>query len=341
MMRGKLIIAAIAALVGFAAAANVGSPANAADPVRIRIGWVVLPGELQSVLFAKEGIAKNNGKTYVMEPIRHQGTPSMITAMAGGELEIAPLAFSTIAIAIQNAGLTDLRIISDEFKDGFPGYHTNPYMVRKDGPIQKVTDLRGKIVATNAAGSAVDIASKAMLKKAGLEAPRDYTIVEASFPNMKAMLLEKKVELIPAVPPFAFDPQLLAEARTLFTQKEALGLTQMIVWCARDSFIKKNRAVVVDFMEDATRAVRWYIDPANRDEVLKILSDTMKIPPERLSGWVFTKKDMYRDPNLMPDLDALQANMDLQAELGLIKGKINVKQYADLSIIEEAVKRIK
>lgn len=334
--RKHVFAAAVAAAVGFAA-----TVANAADPVKIRIGWVVLPGELQPVLFAKEGIAKNNGKSYVMEAIRFQGTPPMITAMAGNELEIAPLAFSTIAIAIENAGLTDLRIISDEFKDGYEGYHTNPYMVRKDGPIQKVTDLRGKIVATNAAGSAVDIASKAMLKKAGLEAPRDYTIVEASFPNMKAMLLEKKVELIPAVPPFAFDPGLLAEARTLFTQKEALGLTQMIVWCARDSFIKKNRAAVVDFMEDATRAVRWYIDPANRDEVLKILSDTMKIPPERLSGWVFTKNDMYRDPNLMPDLKALQANIDLQADLGLIKGKVDVAKHADLSIIEEAVKRIK
>ena len=334
--RKHVFAAVIAVSVCFLAGA-----AQAADPVKIRIGWVVLPGELQPVLFAKEGIARHNGKTYQMEAIRFQGTPPMITAMAGNELEIAPLAFSTIAIAIQNAGLTDLRIISDEFKDGFQDYYTNPYMVRKDGPIQKVGDLRGKIVATNSAGSAVDIASKAMLKKHGLEAPRDYTIVEASFPNMKAMLLEKKVDLIPAVPPFSFDPGLLAEARPLFVQKEALGLTQMIIWCARDSFIQKNRAAVVDFMEDATRAVRWYTDPANRDEAVKILSDAMKIPPERLSSWVFTKNDMYRDPNLMPDLKALQANIDLQADLGLIKGKIEVAKYADLSIIDEAVKRIK
>lgn len=317
------------------------STAYAADPVKIRISWVVLPGELQPVLFAKQGVAKHQGKSYTMEAVRYQGTPPMITAMAAGELDIAPLAFSTIAIAIQNAGLNDLRIISDEFKDGYQDYFSIPYMVRKDGDIKRVEDLKGRIVATNAAGAAVDIASKAMLKKHGLVAPRDYTVVEASFPNMKAMLLEKKVELIPAVPPFSFDPGLNAEARPLFRQKEALGLTQMIIWCARESFIKKNRAAMVDFMEDVTRAIRWYKDPANRDEAMKILGDAMKVPPERLASWVFTKNDFYRDDNLMPDLDALQSNIDLQADLGLIKGKLNVKQYADLSIIQEAVKRIK
>jgi NitT/TauT family transport system substrate-binding protein len=335
MTRGKLIIAAIVAALGFVAAAQ------AADPVKIRIGWVVLPGELQPVLFAKAGIAKNNGKTYVMEPVRFQGSPPTVTALAAGELEIAPLAFSTVAIAIQNAGLTDVRIISDEFKDGVEGYHSNPFMVRKNGPIQKVADLKGRIVATNAVGAAVDIASRAMLKKHGLEPPRDYTIVEASFPNMKAMLLEKKVELIPAVPPFAFDPGLLAEARTLFTQKEAVGTTQMVIWAARAGWLQKNRAAVVDFMEDATRAVRWYLDPANHGEAVKILSEAMKMPPERLNDWVLTKKDFHRDPDMRPDLRALQANLDLQYELGFMKSKLEISQYADLSIIEEAVKRIK
>src|SRR5688572_17930309 len=121
----RILAAAITAALSFVGAAQ------AADPVKIRIGWVVLPGELQPVLFAKEGIARNNGKTYIMEPVRFQGSPPTVTALAAGELEIAPLAFSTVAIAILNAGLTDVRIISDEFKDGVEGYHSNPFMVRK------------------------------------------------------------------------------------------------------------------------------------------------------------------------------------------------------------------
>ena len=63
----KLALVAVLAVIAF------GATAQAADPVKIRIGWVVMPGELQPVLFAKEGIAKNNGKTYIMEPVRFQG----------------------------------------------------------------------------------------------------------------------------------------------------------------------------------------------------------------------------------------------------------------------------
>ncbi len=63
----------------------------------------------------------------------------------------------------------------------------------------------------------VDVAMRAMLRKHGLEANRDYTIIEAPFPAMRPMLAEKKVDLIPAVLPFTFDPELKKISRTLFT----------------------------------------------------------------------------------------------------------------------------
>jgi NitT/TauT family transport system substrate-binding protein len=98
--------------------------------------------------------------------------------------------------------------------------------------------------------------------------------------------------------------------------------------------------VLVDYMEDMLRIERWYLDPKNHDEVAKIASKLLKIPPERF-GWLFTKKDYYRDPNMMPDLVALQRNVDTVAEMGFIKSTIDVKKYSDLSLIEEAAKRLK
>ena len=126
----------------------------------------------------------------------------MITAIANNELEIGDLAYSTLPIAIENAGMDDIRVIADEFQDGVPGYRDDEFEVLADGPIKKVEDLKGKVVATNAVGSGVDVAMRAMLRKHGLEANRDYTIIEAPFPAMNAMLAEKKVDLIPTVLPF-------------------------------------------------------------------------------------------------------------------------------------------
>jgi ABC-type nitrate/sulfonate/bicarbonate transport system substrate-binding protein len=310
-----------------------------ADPVKIREGWVA-PGNWASIWLQKKDLAKHLGQSYTMDPVHFVGTPPMVTALANNETEVANLAYSTLGIAIQNAGLKDLRIICDEFQDGVPDYYSQEFMVLKDGPIQRVEDLKGKVVATNAEGSAVDVAMKAMLHKHGLEPNRDYTVVEAPFPAMRAMLAEKKVALIPAVLPFSYDPALRSIGRDLFVQKEAIGVADMVVWVARKPFIDKNRAAVVDFLEDTLRITRWYEDPANHQAAMQILGDLVKRPPA-IFDWAFTKRDVYHDPNLLPNLTALQSNVDLTRQLGFVKGDFKVKDYADLSMIEEAAKRLK
>jgi sulfonate transport system substrate-binding protein len=331
----KLALAGVCVLGIFGSGA-----ANSAEPVKIRMGWVAPVANWGSILLEKKDLAQHMGKSYELETIRFQGTPQMITAIANNELEISNLAYSSLAIAIENAGLDDIRVIADEFQDGVADYFSQQYYVRKDSGITKVEDLKGKVIGTNGAGSAVDVAIRAMLKKHGLEDKRDYTMLEGPLPAMPAMLLEKKADLIPAVLPFALNPKLREEGKILFEQKEILGVTQMISWNARKGFIEKNRAAMVDFMEDMLRITRWYIDPKNHDEVAQIASRITKAPPERF-GWVFTKQDTYRDPNLIPNLEALQRNVDVTRELGFVKNKIDINKYADLSLVKEAAKRIK
>ena len=310
-----------------------------ADPLKISEGWVA-PGNWASIWLQKKDLAKHFGQSYVLVPEHYVGTPPMITALANNQVDIANLAYSTLGIAIDNAGLSDLRIVSDEFQDGVPGYYSQEFMVLKDGPIHKVEDLKGKVVATNAEGSAVDVALKAMLHKHGLEPKRDYTVIEAPFPAMRSMLAEKKVDLIPAVLPFSYDPALQSIARDLFTARDALGISDFVIWVARKPFIDKNRAALVDFFEDTLRITHWYEDPANHDAATKILGDLVKWPPA-IFGWAFTHRDVYHDPNMLPNLGALQRNVDMTHELGFTKGSLDVKKYSDLSIVEEAAKRLK
>jgi NitT/TauT family transport system substrate-binding protein len=125
----------------------------------------------------------------------------------------------------------------------------------------------------------------------------------------------------------------------LFNLTEGLGTSQFLMFAARKATIDKNRAAMVDLMEDMIRIERWYLDPKNQDDVRKVASDLVKQPPERF-GWLFTGKDYYRDPNMAPDLAALQRNVDLTAEMGFISSHIDVKQHSDLSLIEEAAKRL-
>ena len=319
--------------------------AASADPLKIRMAYVVPVANWASILFEKPGLAQHMGKSYTLEVTQYNGTPPQITALANNELDIADLAFSSFALAVQNAGMADLRVIADEFQDGVDGYYTDEFFVLKGSPIRTVKDLKGKVLATNAAGSAVDIVMRSMLRKNGLDDRSDVSVVEAAFPNMYAMLSQQKVDVIPGVVPFSFNPKLRDESRVLFTQKEAVGRTQMIVWAARAGFLEKNRAAMQDFMEDAIRAVHWWLDPNNHKEAVEIAARVSKRPAASFDSWLFLKRgqsgDYYRDPNLVPDLGALQANVNLQHELGLLKTGMDVKKYADLGLVESAAKRVK
>lgn len=333
----KFIGAAAVAVIALSAAA-----ASAAEPTKLRQGWVVAPADSPLFLFGKKGITKHEGTSYTLDAPRFNGTPPMITALAGGEIDLVPFAYSTFALAIENAKMNDLRVIADIFQDGVEGYHTNKYYVLKDSPIKTVEDLKGKVLAANANGSALDIAMRAMLRKNGLEDKKDVTIIEVGFPNMKAVLNDKKVDVISAVLPFSEDKELLAASRTLFTQKDAIGRSQMLILTAKADFIQKNRAALIDYLEDYLRLLRWYEDQANHDEVVKLVSDYSKIPAPVFDSWMFIKgKDYYRDPAGMPELTALQSNLDLAQQLGFVKGKIDVSKYVDLSLVQEAAKRVK
>jgi sulfonate transport system substrate-binding protein len=311
-----------------------------AEPLKLRVAYVVPVTNIASILFAKDGIAKHNGKTYIFDAVRYQASTTQIIALANGELDIALLGFTSLPLAIENARMGDLRAFIGELQDGAPGYYSNEFAVLADGPVRQVEDLKGKILATNAQGSAVDIGMRARLLKNGLEAKRDYTIIEAQFAAMRAMLGERKADLVPNVPPFSQHPDMLKIARTLFTQADGIGVSELGLWVARADYIQKNRAALTDFLEDYLRMVRFYTDPANHDEAVAIAASFMKLPTSTFQDWLFTKKDYYRDPAGRIDVASLQRTYDVQRELGFLKSNIEAGRYVDLSIVEEAGKRI-
>ena len=311
----------------------------AAEPVKIRIGWITAPASLVPMLFLKPGIAKHNGKSYTFEPTNFGSSNLQITAISQGEIDIAAFGYTSFPLAVQNGGLADLRIIADEIQDGAPGYYSTPYFVRKDSGIEKIEDMKGKVAATNGLGSGVDIAMRSALNKHGLQVTRDYTMIEAPFPAHKAILKEKKADLVVGVLPFSYDPELNEFARPLFNTQSGIGSIALSFWAARKGFIDKNRAALVDLMEDYGAVLRWYYDPANHEEAVALTAGFLKRPPAAFESWLFTNKDFYRDPDGKPDLQVVQSSIDKVKELGFIKDTLDVSKHADLTIVEEAAKR--
>jgi NitT/TauT family transport system substrate-binding protein len=335
-MRRYSFIGAVLALAAILASASA-----AAEPLKVRVGWAVVPGQLTAILFLKPEILKHYGTSYTVETVKFRGSAPQITALAAGELDLAALAFSSVGLAIQNAHMDDIRVVADLYQDGIEGYYTSEYMVLADGPIKTIEDLKGKVLASNGIGGAIDMAMRKILLDHGLKEKRDYRIVEVEFPNMTAALKQKKVDLAGEVTPFSIAAHKDGVLRTLFTLQGAMGPAQTTLLAARAGFLKDHRAQLVDFFEDWIRATRWYLDPRNHGEAVDILAGFTKTPKAEFDDWVFTKKDYYRDPDGKPNMAALTSNLKVQKELGLLDMDIDVAKYADLSLVEDAAMRLK
>ncbi|HTT78693.1 MAG TPA: ABC transporter substrate-binding protein [Stellaceae bacterium] len=315
---------------------------GAGAPYVIRVGWVVTPGHLAPLIEElgrrKPQLFKHLGKSYIMEAVHFRGTTPEIEAQAIGDLQVASFSSAAVALAITNAHL-DERVVADVVSDGMHGYFSEDFVVRADGPIKTIADLKGKRVATNAIGSASDEAMRTMLHKHGLK-DSDFTTVEAGFANMPAMLEEGKVDMIGVLPQFAHGIIGNPQYKVLFTAKDAVGPSQAVVWAIRAGVIKAHRAAFVDFFEDHIRARRWLLDPKNRKEALAITSYVTKQPESQLA-FAFTKKDFYRSPDARPDLASMQREIDDSVKLGVLPKPVTLSPtYVDLSLIEEAKKRI-
>lgn len=327
-------------LIGVGFGALLMAQSAAADPVTIRSGYTVMVSGFSPLVLEKKDIMRHYGQSYVLEPRHFQSTSLELTALASGDADIVSLGYSTLAVAVLNAHLDDIRVVADANEDGAGGHKSVPFMVRNDGGIARVEDLKGKVIATNGAGGAFDVAMRWMLHQHGLDDKRDYSAIETDYANMPAMLLSRKAALIIGAMPWALNPELQANAHILFTAADALGRSQMTVMASRAPFIAAHRAAMVDFFEDMMRVERWFRDPANHQAAVAIAANLTKQPAAGLDPYLFTKNDSYVDPTLHPDLDSLQRNIGVMKALGFISADVPVKNYADLSLVEEAAKRL-
>ena len=334
MVRIRIVMAVVTMM------AVAGGPVRAADPFTIRIASVGVAAILP-IVFGKPDILKHSGTSYSVEFVNFAGSSAALTALGTGDIQIAGLAYSSLGLAIQNAHMTDIRIILDGFQDGVGDNFSTPYLIRNDSGIKTVEDLKGKVLASNGIGGAVDMGIRFNLRKHGMEEKRDYTIIEAQFPSMRAVLAEKRADMIGVVPPFVYDPWLQENAHALFTEKDSLGTTQQLVYVARSGLLAERHAAFLDFAEDMQRGLHYMLEPEHRAEAIEIAARFTKQPARNFESWFLTKRDYFRDPAGRPNLENLQRNMDTQRELGFLKDPIDVKQYADFSFLDEAQKRLK
>jgi len=333
----SLRLALAAALLALCAA-----PALA-DPVTIRMDWAQTPGQFAPLIpttpqYAPE-IYRHYGKSYVVEPLKMAGGGATLTALATGNTDVSTLSPQTLVLGVTNAKI-EMRVIAQQLSTEVPGYLQTYFWVHAD-EVKTIEDLKGKVIGVSAIGSNVDSAARMVLAKRGMTPPRDFQVLEISFPTQFAALMDRRIDAAVLVPPFHLKAQADPSVKPIFSVGDAFGPVETLIWITRADFVAKNRAALVDMLEDNIRMRRWIFDPKNRAAAVRQVADYTKLPAEGLDQWVYTHGDYYFEPNALVDIPRLQKNVELMKEAGIVPTAIDVGPYVDMSLAKEAAARIK
>ena len=72
-----------------------------------------------------------------------------------------------------------------------------------------------------------------------------------------------------------------------------MGRSQMITHVARERFLQKHRAEMVDFLEDYIHVLHYLSDRAHHQQAADVVAEATKQNPSLFESWIFTNKDYY------------------------------------------------
>lgn len=282
----------------------------------------------------KENVLKRHGKEYVLDVTYTRGTPEAASLLAAGQADFATLSLPAFATAVaKNAVLGGLKIVADNFQDAREGYASQVFYVLEESGVRSIADLKGKTIAVNAFGTAVDLLLRVALKKSGLDPRRDVRIVEISFPSIGAAIREKRVDCGVLPLPFGATERAKGGLRAVFQGKDALPPYAVIFQAATSDFLKAQPAAAKAWLADYVDGLHWLYDPANRKKAVELAATLSKSPPEVVESYFLTKNDYYRDPDACLGAEQVQPPLDAMVAEGLLTARIEARPYVDMSFL--------
>jgi ABC-type nitrate/sulfonate/bicarbonate transport system substrate-binding protein len=233
--------------------------AAAQTPPTIRFGRGFAAEEQVWLMSVRKDLTPNQGKAYNLNQILFQANPERFQAFLAGELDggTAP----GLAVMFAHAQGVDMKIVASICLEASgPGIFTTQYMVKDDGPIKSVKDLKGGTIAVVGIKTATDLWARAGLINAGLAPDKDTKVVPMGFPVIGDAVRTGKVSAGTFVEPFYSAEKAKGGLRTLFTAVDAVGYEhELLDIFFGEKFLKSNPEAVRAFLADYVAVTKYYL----------------------------------------------------------------------------------
>jgi ABC-type nitrate/sulfonate/bicarbonate transport system substrate-binding protein len=279
-----------------------GAQALAQGAPLIRLGRGFAAEEQLWLMSARPDLAPNQGKRYELKQILFQANPERFQAFLAGEIDAGTA--PGLAVIFARAQGLDMKIVASVSQEAAGRqWFSTTYMVKDDGPIKSVKDLKGGTIAIVGIKTATDLWARAGLINAGLVPDRDTKVVPMSFPAIGEAVRSGKVSAGTFVEPFYSAEVAKGGLRKLFTATEAVGYDHELldIWFG-EKFLKAHPDAVRAFLADYVAVTKYYL--ANTEQAKRDLHKT---------GFVRTPLEIYlknadwkRDPAGRVDVESLR-----------------------------------
>ena len=296
----------------------------------IRFGRGFAAEEQVWLMSARPDLTPNQGKRYQLKQILFQANPERFQAFLAGELDggTAP----GLAVIFARAQGMDMKVVASVCMEAAGGkYFTTTYMVKDDGPIKSMKDLKGGTIGVVGIKTATDLWARAGLINAGLVPDKDTKVVPMAFPVIGDAVRTGKVSAGTFVEPFYSAEIAKGGLRKLFTAVEAVGYDhELLDIFFGEKFLKANPDAVRAFLADYVAVTKYYL--ANTEQAKRDLHK---------AGFVRTPIDIYlknqdwkRDPNARVDVESLKKLSSFMLDkLQWLEKPVNVDSLVDQSFL--------
>jgi ABC-type nitrate/sulfonate/bicarbonate transport system substrate-binding protein len=282
------------------------------------------------LMSVRKDLTPNQGKAYNLNQILFQANPERFQAFLAGELDggTAP----GLAVIFARAQGVDMKIVASICLEASgKGIFTTQYMVKDDGPIKSVKDLKGGTIAVVGIKTATDLWARAGLLKAGLVPDKDTKVVPMGFPVIGDAVRTGKVSAGVFVEPFYSAEMAKGGLRPLFTATEVLGYDhELLDIFFSDKFLKAHPQAVRAFLADYVAVTKYYL--ANTEQAK---SDLHKAGFVRTPLPVYLKtSDWKRTPDGRVNVDSLKKlAVFMHDKLQWLEKPVNVDSMVDQSYL--------
>ena len=272
------------------------------------VGWAVAKG-----LFAEQGIE--------VLLIETEGAVTGLAAILSGAADISTTNAAASVQAV-NEGFP-VKLVAGSFstnpeKEGF----AEGIVVAADSDIESPADFAGRSIAVNELGSLNHIATAAWVRAAGVD-PATVEFVGLPFPFLTSAVTDGRVDAALMV-----DSQVAAlvgggAGRYIGNPlSDVAGPVPIAAYFASDAFIEGEPELLASFIAAMEASVAAVNNPANRDEVLTVMSEWCGRPMEGLTGLRFKAWEATIDGN------ALTAVIGMMMDEGFLDAPIELSRVA-------------